>query len=786
MSRNKIWCKVRQKYVSETPEEIVRQSIINDIISIYNYDIKNIKLEYPVKSSPSDNRKSVPVDIAILENGKSKIFIETKKPGKLSKSNLNQLKDYMAYDSDVRWGILTNGTDKQFIEKTYDPSVSYKECFNIPSKGFYEISEEIKLNDLKKNVNLKNLFKNFRSYIAVNDIGTTRDEIIAEEIIKLVLCKTFDEKYTKKDDYLSFHVYNNDIDLTFKKISSIYDNVTEKYDEVFEKGDEINLNEKTVFYIVNQLQNVYLTSSERNVISDAFESIIGDSLKGAQGQFFTPKNVIKLIVQLIKPSSKDKILDPACGSGGFLIETMLYVWKNMNKSNMSEIAIIEDQKDYAMKKIFGVEKDEFLAKICKSYMAVIGDGKSGIIVDDSLAYPENRKSNDIAFNLFDIIMTNPPFGKNLKLSDDISKQFKSNKIDLAFLERCLDLLHDGGILSIILSEVVFHAPTYKDIRQTFFKGNNILTIIDLPHDTFRPYNNAKCIVIILQKNKKQCEKIQMIKIDEIGHDHLGQTKYVFDYDKHEYTGVINDDIPKIINDLKDNESSPYIKYVDSEEVINEDIYVPRYYFKDDDLLNNYNYKLIEDLISEGVIETFEGHGSPKAIYKGTGDVPYVRVKDIVNNEIYINDHDKIPKDVADSFRYKKNSNGDRILKNKISESDIVFVRRGSYRIGDVGQVHSKDINSVYTKELQFFKVNPNNKYGLTNFNLFILFKSKYVKMQYNNLIFIDTTLPTMYKRYNKIKIPLFDLDKMNKLDKEGCNLFNLRKEYWKKYDEISL
>lgn len=102
MSRNKIWCKVRQKYVSETPEEIVRQSIINDIISIYNYDIKNIKLEYPVKSSPSDNRKSVPVDIAILENGKSKIFIETKKPDKLSKSNLNQLKDYMAYDSDVR------------------------------------------------------------------------------------------------------------------------------------------------------------------------------------------------------------------------------------------------------------------------------------------------------------------------------------------------------------------------------------------------------------------------------------------------------------------------------------------------------------------------------------------------------------------------------------------------------------------------------------------------------------------------------------------------------------
>ena len=116
-------------------------------------------------------------------------------------------------------------------------------------------------------------------------------------------------------------------------------------------------------------------------------------------------------------------MDPACGSGGFLVESMLHVWKDLTQSGMSEMAILEEQKDYAMKKIFGIEKDEFLAQICKSFMAVIGDGKSGIVVDDSLSFPEEYKSNNISLNSFDIVMTNPPFGKDIKLTNRIKSQF---------------------------------------------------------------------------------------------------------------------------------------------------------------------------------------------------------------------------------------------------------------------------------------------------------------------------------------------------------------------------
>ncbi len=777
---NKIMCKVRNKLIDETPEEKVRQSFIDELVGIYNYNVEDMKLEFPVKISPSDSHKSFPADIAIFEDDKVKIFVETKKEEVTiddSDEGIGQLKNYMALHPDVRWGIWTNGIDKRYIEKVYSPQVDFKECFSIPSKGFFEVSEEIKHEDLKYNVNLKSIFKSMRAYLAANAVGTTRDETIARELIKLVLCKTYDEKFTQQGDYLDFHSYNKDVDLTFNKISHIYSEVKNKYDEVFKSDDEITLDKKSVFYVVNQLQLISLLNSERNVISDAFETIIGNSLKGSQGQFFTPKNVIKLVVNIVNPNKNERILDPACGSGGFLVEAMLHIWDDLSHTGMSQMAILEEQKDYAMKKIYGIEKDEFLAQICKSFMAVIGDGKSGIVVDDSLVFPNEYKSNDIVLNSFDIVMTNPPFGKDIKLTNRIKSQFKSNKVDIAFLERCLDLLDDGGKLAIVLSESIFHAPSYKKYREAFFYKNNITDIIDLPHDTFRPYNNAKCIVIILEKNKPQSEFIRMIKVNEIGHDHNGDIKYVFDYENHKYTDIIDDDIPLIINDLKNkNESSKYIKYVDSEVVLDNDIFVPRYYFDNEDSIETENipYKTIIDLIGEGVIETFEGHGSPKSIYKGTGPVPYVRVKDVINNEIYINPLDTIPEDVAEKMRK------DKVL----HESDIVLVRRGSYRIGDVGQIHEKDVNSIFTKELQFFRVNEDNDYGLTNHDLFIILKSSVVREQFDHLIFIDTTLPTLYNRWKKLKIPLYSKDVMEKLNKEGKYLFDLRKEYWKKFTDI--
>ncbi|KJZ81626.1 hypothetical protein AP064_03765 [Candidatus Liberibacter solanacearum] len=762
---------ISNREIKETPEEIVRQEYIKVLINDYGYKVEDITLEYSVKKSPSDTRRSLPVDIAIKENGTSKIFVETKKPE--YQEGFIQLKNYMDFESDVTWGVWTNGSDTRYIKKIIkNGKIDYIERNNIPKKYFADVSEQIKKKDLITATNLRIIFRRIRAYLASSEVGTTRDENIAKEIINVVLCKVYIEKFTPSDEYYEFYANQDDDKKTAQRIKHIFEQVKNKYDEVFSFRDEITLTNQSLAYIVSQLQIYSLTDSSRNVLSDAFESIVGYSLKGEKGQFFTPKNIIKLMVHLIKPQKQHKIIDPACGSGGFLIESMLYVWENISNIGISDLAKQEDQRDYAMKKIFGIEKDDFLAKFCKAYMAVIGDGKSGIKILNSLSTPKMLEQHDINLASFDLVLTNPPFGKEISIENDLKSQYCSSKVDVAFLQRALDLVKPKGILGIILSEVVFHAPTYKKFRDLFFKNNKILSIIDLPHDTFRPFNNAKCVALILQKEKNSNHKnlIKMINLKEIGHTPQGNIKYIFDYDKNIITDELADDVPSVIKLLEENNfNNHFIKEIEQKRVIDEDVYIPRYYFELSKP-NKENFITIENLISENILESFEGHGSPSSHFKGKGEYPYVRVKDIVNLEININEMDSIPEFEYIRLKWKE---------RKLREKDIVFVRRGSYRIGDVGFVYKKDINSIYTKELQFFRiVDEKNKYYITKNNLLSLLRSKEVREQLENLIFMDTTLPTIYKRWLKIKLPLYNEQDMELLDKKMSSAYNKRQEFW--------
>lgn len=768
-------CKIRDKEIKETPEELVRQKYIDIMLNEYKYNKDNIYLEYPVKKSPSDN-KTYPIDICILENSKEKIFIEIKKEGEKSDKGLIQLQNYMSLNEHVLWGVWTNGEETIYTKKVIENNkINYREVYNVPLNGYFDIKEQIKISDLRSSENLKVLFKNMRSYISAHSVGTTRDETIAKELVKIILCKTYDEKFKTLDSYSDFYSTDGDDKETSLRIKSIYNQVKIKYDEVFDINDEISLDDKSIAYTISQLQGISLISSSRNVVSEAFETIIGYSLKGDSGQFFTPKNIVKLIVYIVNPQKNEKIIDPATGSGGFLIESMLYNWEKFDNYDMNEIAIVEEQKDYAMKNIYGIEKDEFLAQITKAYMAVLGDGKSGLCVEDSLDYITNWKNNLIKMDYFDIVMTNPPFGKNIKMDEHISKQYFSNKIDVAFLERSIALLKDNGKIAIVLSETIFHAPSYKKIREKFFYSNNILALIDLPHDTFRPFNNAKCIVVILEKNKQQQENVMLINLKEIGHTHTGEKKYIYDYDKRIKTEEIADDTPKVIEHLLEkNLNNDLIKNISFTQIKQKDILVPRYYFKNE--LEDYHKTItINELIKEGIVKTFSGQGSPNSHFKGKGTIPYIRVKDIVNLEININEMDNIPE--YEALKIKK---GQPLPKEK----DIIMVWRGSYRIGDVGLVYKKDLKSVYTKELLFLRVDKKNIYNLTNENLMYFLNSKLVKSQIKDMIFIDTTLPTLYDRWKYIRIPILNKKEMENITNNINRMYSSRKKYWEIYDNI--
>ena len=269
----------------------------------------------------------------------------------------------------------------------------------------------IRRKELKPINNLKEIFRDIRDYFAGNVTGITRDEKIAQNIMRLLFCKIYDEQNNK--DILEF---SNRLDEDLKKFNSrfslLFDNVKKTYSEIFEKNEKIEVEGKNLSYVVAKLEKYSLLDADRDVIADAFEELIGRAFRGGEGQFFTPRNVVQMMIDVLGPSSNDKIIDPACGSGGFLAYTLKYLIKKKSK-NFS---------------INGLDKDDFLSKIAKTYLSLIGNKQYDIFCENSLETPIKWKKETqkvISPNSYDIVLTNPPFGAKIPVvGEHLLKQYK--------------------------------------------------------------------------------------------------------------------------------------------------------------------------------------------------------------------------------------------------------------------------------------------------------------------------------------------------------------------------
>ena len=186
---------------------------------------------------------------------------------------------------------------------------------------------------------------------------------------------------------------------------------------------------------MGELQYFSLMESKRDVVADAFETFIDHTLKGGQGQFFTPRNVVRMIIDIISPEENHKIIDPACGSGGFLIDSLKHVWNKIDTKHKalgwSDIDIERKKIKTASNNFRGIDKDYFLSKVAKAYMNLIGDGTTGIFCADSLEEPStwiSEMQNKIKLNEFDILITNPPFGSKIP----VEGKSKLQKFDFGY------------------------------------------------------------------------------------------------------------------------------------------------------------------------------------------------------------------------------------------------------------------------------------------------------------------------------------------------------------------
>ena len=506
------------------PEEIVRQLWLYKLHTYYLYPYDRIETEKSIHFGREVHAKAA--DIVIYKKDKITpfIIIEVKNPNE--KRAIDQLKGYLNSEG-AEIGVWSNGKEKVVLYRPY-PREFEDSLVDIPRVNqtiddLFEIKR--KWMELNPKFDFVEVIKHIEE-VALAGSGAN----VFEEIFKLIYAKLYDEKIARErreDEEVLFRKYK-DPEKTYEVINDLFKNAVNEWPDTFEPTDRIRLSPARLSVCVPFLEGIRLFETglaELEIIDGAFEYLITEVSKGKKGQYFTPRHVIKMCVRMLNPKDDEYIIDPACGSGGFLLHAMYYVWDKLN--------IETTKKGYAGRYLFGIDFDDNMRRISQALMLIAGDGKHHIFKRDSLDArdwqgiesedarvalrpllhkfnsAEDRENNiSYRFLNFNILMTNPPFaGENPE--SGILRQYELAKKDgklknnaerhILFIERSLDAVAPGGRVAIVLPQGVLNNTNMEYVRQFLFDRARILAVVGLHGNTFKPHAGTKTSVLFLQK-----------------------------------------------------------------------------------------------------------------------------------------------------------------------------------------------------------------------------------------------------------------------------------------------
>ncbi len=519
-----VWNEANQK---GKPEEIVRQLWVHKLISEYGYPTGQIEIERSVQFGREIHAKAA--DIVIYKKDKitPHIIFEIKAP--TEKKGIEQLKSYISAEG-AEIGVWSNGNERVILYRPYprefDDSLSDIPRFNQTIDDLFEMKR--KWSELTPQFDFTHIIKRMEE-LALAGSGAN----VFEEIFKIIYAKLYDEKMAREqreNEEVLFKKYR-DPDKTYQVINDeLFRKAIKEWPDTFEPTDKIRLSPDRLNVCVGFLEGMRLFETgqgEYELIDASFEYLITEVSRGNKGQYFTPRHVVGMCVEMLSPKAEEYVIDPACGSGGFLLHSMYHVWENMK----TEAA----RKSYANKYVFGLDFDENMRRISQALMLIAGDGKHHIFKRDSLDARDWQRpeSEDARVNLkpllfksdnpaderenqktyryltFDVLLTNPPFaGENPEqgllrqyaLAKKEGGKLKNNvERHILFIERTLDMLRPGGRMAIVLPQGVLNNTNMEYVREYLFDKARILAVVGLHGNTFKPHTGTKTSVLFLQK-----------------------------------------------------------------------------------------------------------------------------------------------------------------------------------------------------------------------------------------------------------------------------------------------
>jgi type I restriction enzyme M protein len=572
----KLKCFITNKLRADTPEEKVRQMIARGLVEEYGYNKDDIGVEKKVKMG----RSSKSADLIVYPEGKKHvqanayIIVETKsdeiKPSS-TKNGVDQLESYVAACINTKFALWVGSERLAFRIEEKDGGRHLEEVPDIPRSGEHSVPKPT-VGDLTPAANLKEVFERVHNYIYANQ-GFQKDRAF-EELLKLIFIKVYDERYSMP---LQFYVLpEQGTSAVRNRLNSVFTRVKNDFDYIFENKEDINLNDSVLKYIVSELQRFSFVETSTDIKGEAYEELVGPNLRGDRGEFFTPRNVCNMTTSMCFSLFSDddltspgglQILDPAVGTGGFLISGTQWIKNAYEDRGYRSDQVRERVSDIADRNLFGIDFNPFLVQVAQMNMVMHGDGSSNIFHANSLEQPNKWTTGvreSVGLGQFDLIMTNPPFGSNAIIDDpDILEQYElgtygtdsvreSIPPEQLFIERCLDFLKPGGILGIVLPDSILSNPGLEWIREWLLQEVNVLASVDLPVETFQPSTGTQTSVLILQKrrptDKQEDYTIFMASPEMVGHDRRGNPVYDKTPDgdiKLDKAGraIVNDDLP---------------------------------------------------------------------------------------------------------------------------------------------------------------------------------------------------------------------------------------------------
>ncbi len=679
-----------------------------------------------------------------------------------------------------------------------------------------EKSGIIKKKDLEKSTNLKQVFTTINQHLYGKLKYTDTDtRTRSKQIINLLLCKLVDEVNKEPEDEVEFCIRNGESNkILYTRIQLFFnENVREKYKDVMDINEQITLNEELVYIIVKELEQISLIQSSKDILSDAFEIFVSKILKDEAGQFFTPPNIVKFMVYYLNPEIDSKILDPACGHGGFLLEVKEILWSKLESKN---------KRIESISNLYGIDKDSFLAKISKLYLEILSNGKSNIFCENSLEPKSYRTQTQEAIknDSFDYIFTNPPFGVKIPINNrevlfnyqlghvwkNISKKWEmQNKLvkqqspQVLFIERCIQLLKNGGKLAIVLPEGIFGNPTDRYIWEYITSNGKILGIVSLDQNTFQPYTCNKTSILFFEKlkNVPKDYEIDFAIVENVGHDKDGKVLYKLEKDgsrKLDSAGkpIVNDDLIDLHLLIKEAEEFNYIKEQKIFRIkysqIKNNIFIPLYYIGVEKTLKKlardkkFTIITFKDLIDKKIIFTNKNGYLPRGdeigshVY-GLGEIPFIRTSELNNWEINLNSYKKTSEEVYEQYKNKQN----------IEENDILLVKDGGPNlIGKTALITDLDTKIIIQSHIFQIKIMKNNEF-IDSYLLLYLLNLDIVQKQIQAITFIQGTIATIGNRITELVLPVpSDMNKRVEISGQIKNIIEDKKNIRKQISKLSI